>query len=484
MNRNPRAIRPSGALILLLGALPACGEQLLGWPTPGDCDDTGSEPVPDEVAPVVRWTTPVDAAIAAAPNGVIVAVFNDEMDPTTLTRANFSLEAGGSDIAGVLTVFGPNTISFAPTDDLDTETVYTATISSGVTDLAGNAMAEDFVWAFTTSDTLDATAPFVLLTNPDDLSLDVPLTATVSATFSEAMDPLSLTETRFTLFGPGGAVVAGALGYDLANQTLTFAPDVELLGETLYSATVDMAAQDLAGNGMDSHHSWSFTTTEAPSAWLPVELGSLSTFVAVAGAGLTNSNSSGTTTLNGDVGLSPGAGCVGDGLPCTALNPVINGTLFINDIDGVAALAKADLTAAYVDAMGRPAGTPVADLAGMVLAPGVYTSGSGMSIAVDGVVTLDGEGDPDAVWIFQVGSSLSVQNNAQVLLLNGARASNVFWVVFGSSTVGTDVRFQGSVLAGASASVGADSVVVGRLLCRDGGLTLLSNDLTLPPLFE
>lgn len=484
MNSNQRTILHSGALTLLVASLPACGGQLLGWPTPGDCDDTGGDPVPDEVAPKVRWTTPVDEGLAAAPNGVIVAVFNEEMDPTTLTQANFSLQADGATIAGVLTQFGSNTLSFAPNVVLETETVYTATISTDVTDLAGNAMAEDFVWTFTTSDTLDTTAPYVILTHPTDLSPDVPLDATVNATFSEAMDPLSLTETRFTLFGPGSTVVAGALSYDLRDQTLSFTPDAALLGETVYSATVDMGAMDLAGNGMDSHFTWSFTTTEAPSVWLPVELGSLSTFVAVAGAGLTNSNSSGTTTLNGDVGLNPGGSCLGDGVPCTALNPVVNGTLYINDIAGVAAQAKTDLTAAYVDGMARPSGTPVSDLAGMVLAPGVYTSASGLGIAVDGVVTLDGEGDPDAVWIFQVGSSLSVQNNVQVLLINGARASNVFWVVFGSTTVGTDVNFQGSVLAGASVSVGTDSVVVGRLLCRDGGVTLLSNDLTLPPLFE
>ncbi|MBA2542692.1 MAG: DUF3494 domain-containing protein, partial [Deltaproteobacteria bacterium] len=195
---------------------------------------------------------------------------------------------------------------------------------------------------------------------------------------------------------------------------------------------------------------------------------------------LTNSNASGTTTLGGDVGLSPTGTCIGDGVPCTATNPVITGTLHVND--AAAAQAKADLVSASTEAAGRPSNRTVNDITGMILAPGVYKSGSTMSIAVGGTVTLDGQGDDNAVWIFQVGSSLTVNNNAQVLLINGARAKNVFWAISASSTLGTEVSFQGTVLARASNSVGTDSTVVGRLLCSDGTITLLSNTITLPPL--
>jgi len=146
----------------------------------------------------------------------------------------------------------------------------------------------------------------------------------------------------------------------------------------------------------------------------------------------------------------------------------------------VAMRAKVDLTAAYVDAMSRPPGVTVNDLSGMTLSAGVYTSDSTMSIAVGGTLTLDGGGDPEAVFIFQVGSSLTVNNNAQVVLINGARARNVYWAAFASSTIGSNVSFQGSVLAGASNSVGMGSVVVGRLLCSTGQITLLSNTISLP----
>ena len=116
----------------------------------------------------------------------------------------------------------------------------------------------------------------------------------------------------------------------------------------------------------------------------------------------------------------------------------------------------------------------------MTLIPGVYTSASTMSIAVGGTVTLDGQGDANSVWIFQVGSSLTVNNSAQVLLVNGAKAENVFWAVFASSTIGTNVNFQGSVLAGASNSVETGSTVIGRLLCTTGAITLLSDTIILP----
>ncbi len=213
----------------------------------------------------------------------------------------------------------------------------------------------------------------------------------------------------------------------------------------------------------------------------PVDLRSLSTFVAVSGAGLSNSNSSGTTTLHGNVGLSPTATCLGEGVPCTATNPVITGTFYANDSGGVAAQAKTDLTAAYVDAIARPPGTTVNDISEMILPPGVYTSGSTMSIAVGATVTLDAQNDPNAVWIFQIGSSLTVNNGAQILLVNGARAKNVFWAIFASSTLGSNVSFVGTIFAGASNTAGTDSVVVGRLLCTTGLITLLSNDITLPP---
>lgn len=433
----------------------------------------------DVIPPRVIYTDPIDLAEAVPLELTVHATFSKDMDPLTLNGATFEVVApDASVVAGVVsyTVAG-QTASFIPDTLFAPETTYVVTVNTGATDLAGIALAVDAVWSFTT-EALDA-APTVILTVPVDLALDVAVDSTVIAAFSEPMDPLTIQDATFDLTAPDMSEVTGVVSYDVVAQTLVFTPDSALAADTVYTATVTTGATDLAGLAMASDVVWTFSTGEAPWTLLPVELGSLRTFVAVAGGGLTNSNSSGTTTLGGDVGLSPTGTCLGDGVPCTATNPVVTGTMYV--ADAVADLAKVDLTAAYVDAMSRPIGTSVSDLSGMTLAPGVYTSGSAMSVAVGGTVTLDGQGDANAVWIFQVGSSLTVNNDAQILLINGAQAKNVYWAVFASSTLGSNVRFQGSVLAGASNSVGTDSIVVGRLLCTTGQITLLSNAITLPP---
>ncbi len=545
----------------------------------------------DVTAPEVTATNPIRGATGVAIQSSVFASFNEPMNPASLTTSTFTLQDGGTPVAGIVLGVGPNVV-FDPTAALVAGTVYTATVTAGATDLAGNTLALDYVWNFTAVNELDETPPRVVLTSPVDHGFDVPVSALVTAAFSEPMAAATLTDLTFLLSGPGPVSIGGTVSYDLLSPVATFTPDVELEPNTDYIATVLMGAEDLAGNGMvqdyvwtfksgslldverptvvatlpldqaidvpidttieaafseamdattlDSSsfvvtgpgpttltgqvvydplsltvsftpdaplrldsvfdariaasasdlagntmlqdYLWSFTTVAAPTGLQPIDLRSLSTFVAVAGAGLTNSNSSGITTLNGDVGLSPTGTCVGDGSPCTLSNPVINGTFYANDPAGMAAQAKVDLTAALIDGLGRPPGPIHADLAGLILPPGVYTSGSTMSIAVGGTLVLDAQGDPNAVWIFQVGSSLTVNNNAQVLLVNGARAKNVFFAMGASSTLGTNVSFQGTILAQASNSVGTDSVVVGRLLCTDGTITLLSNNVTLPPL--
>ena len=435
----------------------------------------------DTTRPTVSSTLPADQAIDVVLDDNVSATFSEGMDPLTLTTETFTLRDAKGPIAGTVAGLGA-TVIFDPAGNLDPETKYTATLTRQATDLAGNAMTTDFVWNFTTGSTLDPGAPDVVLTNPADLATAVPVDSTVNATFSEAMDPLTITTATFKVTRPGPQEITGTVLYDGLSRIGSFTPENGLLPNTTYTATITTGARDLPGKAMGQDHAWSFTTGAIAARQVRVDLGTLNTFVAVAGAGLTNSNSAGVTTLNGDVGLSPTGLCLGDGSPCTLTNPVINGTLYVNDPEGVAAHAKVDLTAAYVDAMARPVGTMVNDVSAMILPPGVYTSDSTMSIAVGGVVTLDGKGDANAVWIFQVGSSLTVNNSAQVLLINGARARNVFWAAFASSTLGSNVSFQGSILAGASNSVGTNSTVVGRLLCTTGEITLLSDTITLPPI--
>lgn len=481
----------AGTLFLLLFQLVACSEQETADTMTSDVMDTAgspsaadtawtdtTDPTPDTQAPAVTFVAPADGATGVAVGGGIAAIFSEAMDPSTITVESFTVHEQGTPVVGLVSYSGV-TATFSPTAPLSPGTLYSAVVTTAARDLAGNPLEADFAWSFQTGTTPDATGPTVISTVPADLDMDVALNTNLSVVFDDVMDPLTVTMATFTLQSDL-VQIQGTV--TMTGSTAIFDPTNDLAPDTKYTATVTSGAKDLAGNPMAADTVWVFSTGDSLSDSMPVNLGTLSTFVAVAGAGLTNSNSGGVTTLNGDVALSATGSCMGDGSPCTAINPIINGTLYVNDPEGVAAAAKVDLTAAYVDAMARPVGTTVDDLAGMVLPPGVYTSDSSMSIALGGSVTLDGQGDPNAVWIFQVGSSLTVNNSAQVLLVNGAKAKNVYWAVFASSTLGSKVSFQGSILAGASNSVGTGSVVVGRLLCTTGQITLLSNTVTLPPL--
>jgi hypothetical protein len=439
---------------------------------------------PDSTPPTVILTSPADGAYGVAHDATIGAAFSEPMNPFTLTEITFRVFAPGAvPVLGTVSYDPTSPVAiFLPATDLLPDTDYLALITTGATDTSGNGLAAEYRWNFTTGGPFDDVAPTVVQTMPDDGELDVPVDADITVMFSEAMDPLTLGSGTFFIDGPGPLPVLGTLSYDAFAYSVTFVPAAPLREDFDYTAYVTTDATDVAGNPLAAEVSWTFTTVAPSSALQPVDLGSLSEFVVAAGGGLMNSNVSGLTTLNGDVGLYPDPTCLGDGVPCTLTNPVINGALFAADASGFAEQAMDDLDAARMDAATRLPGTLVSDLSGQTLTPGVYTSLATMSIGVSGILVLDAEGDPDAVWIFQAGSSLTLSNNAQVLLVNGAQAKNVFWSVFTSSTLGSNVSLQGTILAGGANSVGMDSVIVGRVLCKTGAITLLSNHITLPPI--
>ncbi len=214
-----------------------------------------------------------------------------------------------------------------------------------------------------------------------------------------------------------------------------------------------------------------FLLAQAPAgaAVAPVGLGTAGSFAVLAGSTVTNT---GPTILNGDLGVSPGTAITG-------FPPgIVNGAT--HDDDGVAAGAQSDLTTAYNDAAGR---TPAASLggfigAGQTLLPGVYKATS--SLDVGGSLILDAAGDPNAVFIFQVGSTLVTDSASHVILTGGAQACNVFWQVGSSATLGTGSIFQGSVLALTSITVTTGDTVVGRALARNGAVTLDDDTFTVP----
>jgi hypothetical protein len=204
----------------------------------------------------------------------------------------------------------------------------------------------------------------------------------------------------------------------------------------------------------------------------PVGLGTASPFVVLGGTTVTNV---GPSVLNGNLGVSPGTELEGFGLPA-----VINGSTHATD--EVAAQAQLDLTTAYDAAAGQPvlpandlSGT---DLGGLKLAPGTYRYNA--AALLTGALTLDAEGDPNAEFVFQIGSQLTTESASSVVLVNGASPCNVYWQVGSSADLGTTTAFQGNLMALTSISLKSKATVVGRMLARNGQVSLIENTLTRP----
>lgn len=207
----------------------------------------------------------------------------------------------------------------------------------------------------------------------------------------------------------------------------------------------------------------------ASSAWgQTVPLATAGDFGVLAGSAITNT---GATTITGDLGISPSNASSVTGFP----PGIVTGTTHF--ADGVALQAQNDLTTAYNNAAGRPCGTTIAaDLGGSTLVPGVYCSAS--SIGLTGTVTLDAQGDPAAVFIFQAGSTLTTASNATVAIINGGQDCNVFWQVGSSATIGTGTNFIGTILALDSITLTTGATASGRALARNGAVTLDTSDIT------
>jgi hypothetical protein len=204
--------------------------------------------------------------------------------------------------------------------------------------------------------------------------------------------------------------------------------------------------------------------TAARAAQAPVGLGTADSFAVLAGTTVTNT---GETVVVGDVGVDPGSAVTGA--------PAVSGTTHRHD--AVAAGAQRDLVTAYNDAAGRGPATAVSgDLVGQTLVSGVYRSTS--SLGLTGTLTLDAQGDPQAVFVFQIASTLITGTGSRVSIIGGGQACNVFWQVGSSATLGTGSQLKGSVLALTSIAAQTAATVEGRLLARNGAVTLDSNTIT------
>lgn len=419
--------------------------------------------------------SPPNESGGICPNTVVAATFPQAMNPATLNATTFTLTGPGvTAVAGTVTHDVPNKIfTFSPTSSLALNTTYTATITTGAQDASGNGLASNFVWTFTTAPAACVPPPpptVISVTPPDEAAGACPNTV-ATATFSEAMNPATINLTTFTLTGPGVTPVVGVVTLDGTNKIAAFTPSSALALSTTYTGTITTGAQDPSGNGLASNFVWTFTTA-ALACQPPVPLGSVANFDAIAGSTVTNTGP--TTIAGGDVGLSPGSAVTGFP-PGTLIAPAV-----FHVTDPTAAQAELDLTIAYNYAEGLPGGAVLAgDLSGLTFTPGLYKNSSTVILSA-GNVTLDAQGNANAVFIFQIASTLTTLGSTQVVLAGGAQAKNIFWQVGSSATLGTNSIFKGTIMALQAVTLDTGASLQGRALARNAAVTFDSNAVTAP----
>ena len=426
---------------------------------------------PDTTAPTVSSTISADLATDVPINRNITGTFNEEMDAATITTATFTLTQGGTPVPGTVTYSG-TVASFSPTSDLAANTLFTAKITIGATDLAGNALAVDRTWSFTTGATADTTAPTVSSTIPADLATGVVINGNITATFNEAMNAATISTATLTLT-QGATPVSGAVTY--AGTVASFNPTSDLAANTLFTATITTGAKDLSANELAVDKTWSFTTGAARAVGpAPVNLGTAGNFVILAKSGI---DTVPTSAVTGDIGVSPidstaitGFSLILDGAGTFSTSSQVIGQAFAADYTSPTSsnltTAVSNMEAAFTDAAGRttPDFTELGsgDISGLTLVPGLYKWGTGLLISTD--VTLNG--DANDVWIFQISGGITQASGARVLLAGGALPKNIFWQAFGAVALDTTAHLEGIVLSQTEITLATGATVNGRLLSQ------------------
>lgn len=431
--------------IILLALLPACGR---------------SAPSFDASAPTVQSVLPLDGALGAPLDTSVSAIFSRRMDGPSISATTFTLKRGATGIAGAVTVSG-TTATFVPAIPLVTQAIYVATITTGVS-AGGVALATEYTWTFT------AGPLAILATTPLASAAGVAVGKKPTVTFNNTMDPATITNLTFTLKA-GASPVQGTVALAATSNTATFTPSAALGPGVLYTATITTGARDAGQTSLASDYSWTFRTGACSQA--TVVLGTAGTFAVLAYSTITNTGVG--TLITGDLGLSPGSSITGA--------PTVTGAQHVDDSKAVNALV--DLGTAYADAEGRTlcvTTVPAGNIGGQVFLPGLFRSATTMDIT-SADITLDAQGDADAVFLFQMGTTLTSSAGRKVLLTNGARATNVFWQVGTAPSLAAGTVFKGTILAHDAVSLG-DGLTLdeGRALSLTTAVNLYNNKITTP----
>ena len=383
-----------------------------------------------------------------------------------------------------------------------------------------------------TCTTSGVTIPTVTATNPSNGNQSATTSTagvaasgkSVTATFSLPMNAATINASSFSLAPQGGAaLVPASVSYNATTRVATLTTAAPLLANTSYTGVIQSSATSSAGTPVGCPYTWTFKTAAVAAAGAPpVNLGRAAPFGIAATAGVTNKPTVPITTINGNVVLDPVSGATCNMVPvdasggfglCGGSPPVLNGQVIsplFPDAGATSGAIKSDLMAAYLS-ITPPAGPPAAGSlggatpipAGTTLGaptgsaqvqgdnyfvPGVYQSLT--SIMVTGDLTLDGLGDPNAVFIFQSSSTVGAAAgtpgpgpHTRILLVNGAKASNVFWQAGSSATLGTAAEWQGNILAAANITMVTGATSCGRLFAgafTSGAFVFEANVVSVP----
>lgn len=432
------------------------------------------------VRPTVLSTNPEEGATNVAVNSAITATFSMAMDPATLTTTSFTVAQGTTAVSGLVTYSG-TTATFTPTSMLAESTLFTATITTSVKSKNGDAMLSNEVFSFTSGLIPDTTVPVVSATNPQSAAINVGRNNTIAITFNEAMDPATINSTTFTL-KKGTTAVAGTVSY--SGMVASFNPTSTLDASTVYTAAITTGAKDLAGNALAAT-TWNFTTGGSTTSLAVVDLGAAGNYLLLAKTAINNVS---TSTLTGDLGLSPAATSYITGLALTnatgyATSAQVTGKVYAADMADPTPInlttAVNNMITAYNDAAGRLSpdflelGT--GNIGGRTLTPGLYKWTT--SVTMPSSITISGGAND--VWIFQISGDLLMSNAVNMTLTGGAQAKNIFWQVAGQATFGTTSHVEGVILSMTGITFQTGASFKGRALAQTA-IVLDANALTQP----
>jgi hypothetical protein len=427
----------------------------------------------------VTSTNPASNATGIALNNKISALFSVTMNASTSTK--FSLKQGNVNIAGTSEYSG-TTASFMPAADLLPNTLYTATISKTAVNTNGTTMLDDYTWNFTTGALADIIKPVVTLTSPANNATGVTLNHDVVVTFSEAMDPSTITSSTLRV-KQGTTEIAGKIAYSV--NTATFTPTVSFSPGLVYTATVTTGAKDIAGNALAANAAWAFTTNIHASTLAAVDLRTAGDYVILAKTAINNVPGS---AITGDLGLSPAASSYITGFALTdatgyATSTQVTGKVYAATMASPTpdnlTTAVENMITAYNDAAGRPSPDflelKTGNIGGLTLSPGLYKWTSTVSLPSDVVIS----GGANDVWIFQISGDLTMSSAVNITLMGGAQAKNIFWQIAGQATLGTTAHFEGVILSMTGITLQTGASLHGRALAQTA-VILDSNAVTGP----